>query len=133
MNAQEIQNSKLNQKITKRAGVVAFFTGLSRVAGLARDLVIVHLFGASGITDSFFIAFTIPNMMRRLFGEGALTVAFVPVYTDVLNKKQDSRNFIAAVLGILICLLIILTFFGILSHSNLSLKYEPCHLFLHEL
>lgn len=65
---------------------------------------IVHAFGASGITDAFLVAFTIPNVMRRLVAEGALTVAMVPIYTQVLQQQgvQAAKRFFAAVVGLLI-------------------------------
>lgn len=114
-----------NQKITKRAGVVAFYTMLSRIAGLARDLVVVNLFGASGITDAFFIAFTIPNMMRRFVAEGALTVAFVPVYTDVLvqDGRKAAREFFKATLGALLLLLFFLVAAGMYFSEPLVLAF----------
>ena len=81
--------------ITKGASTVAFFTMISRIAGLIRDTVLFHIFGATGITDAFFIAFTIPNVLRRFVAEGALTVAFVPVYTDIKEKRgrEEGRRF----------------------------------------
>ncbi|MEM7588552.1 MAG: murein biosynthesis integral membrane protein MurJ [Myxococcota bacterium] len=94
----------------KKAGVLAkqtlnvsFFTAISRVFGLVRDTMIVHAFGASGVTDAFLVAFTIPNVMRRLVAEGALTVAMVPIYTQVLQQQgqQAAKKFFAAVVGLL--------------------------------
>lgn len=120
-----IKQNRSDRKIVKRAGVVAFYTMLSRIAGLARDLVIVNLFGASGVTDAFFIAFTIPNMMRRFVAEGALTVAFVPVYTDVMvqQDKNAAREFFRATLGALLILLVILVMLGMLFAKPLVLAF----------
>jgi putative peptidoglycan lipid II flippase len=59
--------------------VVSAMTMLSRVMGLARDVVIAALLGAGGGADAFFVAFKIPNFLRRLFAEGAFNQAFVPV------------------------------------------------------
>lgn len=114
-------NDSTKSQLTKHAGVVAFFTTLSRIAGLARDMVTAHLFGANAIMDAFNIAFTIPNTLRRFVAEGALTVAFIPVYTEVLKKEgQDSaKRFYQSVLGLLLITLVILVIAGILGATGL--------------
>ena len=61
-------------------------TLLSRVFGLLRDITLATIFGASGGTDAFLVAFKIPNFMRRLFGEGAFSLAFVPVLAEYKEK-----------------------------------------------
>lgn len=112
---------KARTKMTKSAGIVAIFTALSRVTGLLRDMVTSHLFGASAVTDAFVVAFTIPNAMRRLVAEGALTVAFIPVYTDVRRREGDeaSRDFFRATLGLLTVFLVVLVILGVLGSSYL--------------
>ncbi|MDT8396556.1 MAG: murein biosynthesis integral membrane protein MurJ [bacterium] len=74
-------------KIVRAAGIVGGATMFSRVLGLARDAVMAAVFGATPAADAFFVAFRIPNLMRQLFGEGALAASFVPVYTDTLEKR----------------------------------------------
>ncbi len=79
-------------------------TLLSRVFGLLRDIVIATYFGATGGTDAFLVAFKIPNFMRRLFGEGAFSQAFVPVFSEYREKRdkaalQDLVNHVAGSLG----------------------------------
>ncbi len=64
---------------------------VSRVFGFVRDLLIAMFFGASWMTDAFWVAFRIPNMLRRLLGEGSLTIAFVPVFTEYLQKKTKEE------------------------------------------
>ena len=76
-----------NAKVAKAAGIVGAATMVSRVLGVIRDMVIAAFFGASWTTDAFWVAFRIPNMLRRLLGEGSLTVSFVPVFTEYLQKK----------------------------------------------
>jgi len=73
------------------ARAVAGLTMLSRVFGLVRDMAIVAL-GATRATDAFWTAFSVPNLFRRLFGEGALAAAFVPVFTDVLESADGHRR-----------------------------------------
>jgi putative peptidoglycan lipid II flippase len=62
-------------------------TLLSRIFGLLRDITLATLFGASGGTDAFLVAFKIPNFMRRLFAEGAFSQAFVPVFSEYKEKR----------------------------------------------
>ncbi len=76
-----------NTQVTQAAGVVASATLASRLLGYVRDMVIASLFGAGMVSDAFIAAFRIPNMLRRLLGEGSLSIAFVPVYTDCLNRR----------------------------------------------
>lgn len=76
--------------------VLGFSTLLSRCAGLVRDMVIAAMFGASYGTDAFFIAFTIPNLLRRFFAEGSLTAAFVPVFSGVSRTKGHQEAVIVA-------------------------------------
>ncbi|MFQ5849385.1 MAG: murein biosynthesis integral membrane protein MurJ [Candidatus Binatia bacterium] len=78
-------------KLTRAAGVVGFLTLLSRVMGLLRDILIGYLFGAHGAADAFFIAFRIPNLLRRLTAEGALSAGFVPVFTDYLTNRSKEE------------------------------------------
>ena len=108
-------------QLTKNAGVVAFFTTLSRIAGLARDMVTAHLFGANAVMDAFNIAFTIPNTLRRFVAEGALTVAFIPVYTEVMKQEglDEAKRFYQSVLGLLLITLSILVVLGTLGASGL--------------
>ncbi|RJX35944.1 MAG: murein biosynthesis integral membrane protein MurJ [Desulfarculus sp.] len=83
-------------KVTRAAGVVGLATLCSRVAGFVRDLVIAYFFGAGPAADAFFVAFRIPNLLRRLFAEGTLTIAFIPVFTEVLKKKGRQEAFLLA-------------------------------------
>lgn len=77
--------------MARNAGVVGGATLASRVLGLVRDVVVANVF-ASWATDAFFIAFMIPNLLRRLVGEGSLTVAFVPVFTGWLERSRSEAR-----------------------------------------
>jgi putative peptidoglycan lipid II flippase len=70
------------RSLLRSAGLVSLMTMLSRIMGLVRDVVIANTFGASAATDAFFVAFKIPNFLRRLFAEGAFAQAFVPVLSE---------------------------------------------------
>jgi putative peptidoglycan lipid II flippase len=91
------------------AKVVSSLTVLSRILGLVRDMAITSL-GASRMTSAFVLAFKVPNLFRRLFGEGALSAAFVPVFTEALEAGDRSRavGLLANVLGLLAVLLVAL-------------------------
>ncbi len=65
--------------LLRAAATVSSFTLLSRITGLARDIIIARAFGAGALTDAFWVAFRIPNLLRRLFAEGAFAQAFVPI------------------------------------------------------
>ncbi|MER3447150.1 MAG: murein biosynthesis integral membrane protein MurJ [Candidatus Dadabacteria bacterium] len=79
---------KHEEEITRAAGIVGYSTLLSRIVGYVRDMVIAYFFGASAETDAYFVAFRIPNLLRRLLAEGSLTVSFIPVFTEYLEKKS---------------------------------------------
>ena len=107
---------KQQEEITRSAGVVGSLTFLSRIAGYARDVVIAYFFGATALTDAFWVAFRIPNLLRRLFAEGSLTISFIPVFTQYLEtkNKEEAKKVADAVFTILIFLLIIISIGGIL-------------------
>ncbi len=71
---------------------VSAFTLLSRITGLIRELLVAKAFGASGLTDAFFVAFRIPNLLRRLFAEGAFSQAFVPILAEYTNQKDKTET-----------------------------------------
>ena len=74
-------------QITKAATIIGTGTLLSRIFGCLRDMVIAYFFGAGMAADAFFVAFRLPNLWRRLVGEGSLTISFIPVYTDYLTRR----------------------------------------------
>jgi putative peptidoglycan lipid II flippase len=85
--------------MTRAAGVVGFWTTLSRILGFLRDMVIALFLGAGPGADAFFVAFRIPNLLRRLFAEGALSAAFIPTYVETLQKHGvDEAGKLARVL-----------------------------------
>ena len=75
--------------LLRAAATVSSFTLLSRVTGLVRDIIIARAFGAGALTDAFWVAFRIPNLLRRLFAEGAFSQAFVPILGEVRTRHED--------------------------------------------
>jgi len=105
-----------NKKIAKAASTIGMGTLLSRILGFFRDMVIAHFFGAGMAADAFFVAFRIPNLWRRLVGEGSLTISFIPVYTEYLHQrsKDEVREVTHIAFTLMGVVLLLLTFFGIL-------------------
>ncbi len=104
-----------NARLTRAAGVVGAATLLSRIFGFLRDVVIAWYFGAGLASDAFFVAFRIPNLLRRLFAEGSLSISFVPVYTEYLaNESREEANHLArSALQLLSLILLAVTIAGI--------------------
>jgi putative peptidoglycan lipid II flippase len=107
-------HEKENRRVVKAAGTVGLATLLSRIFGFLRDMVVAAFFGAGLATDAFFVAFRIPNLLRRLFAEGSLTIAFVPVFTEYLKKKSKEDAFELANIAVTL-LSIILAFVSLIG------------------
>ena len=101
-------------EIVRRAGVVATGTLSSRILGAVRDAVVAAVF-ALGATDAFWLAFTIPNALRVLLGEGAVSAAFVPVFTEVREREGVTRakEFYRNLIGAMAVVLLVVTVVGV--------------------
>ena len=102
-------------------------TMLSRVFGVVRDIVFSHYLGATGGADAFFIAFKIPNLMRRIFAEGAFSQAFIPVLAEHKHEGDDelTRRFISNVWGTLGAFLFLISVIGIFLAPVIALIFVP--------
>jgi integral membrane protein MviN len=102
--------------IARTATVVGAATLLSRLAGLAREQVIAYFFGTSAAVDAWVAAFRIPNLFRRLLGEGALTAAFVPVFTRTMEEggPEAARDLFKNVFTLLALVLAVLSLLGVI-------------------
>src|SRR5215831_4974326 len=96
---------------------VSSLTFVSRVLGFVRDFYIARAFGAGLATDAFFVAFGIPNLLRRLFAEGAFSQAFVPVLGEYRGRNGDeaTRELAGKVLAVLAAALFVVTAIGMLA------------------
>jgi putative peptidoglycan lipid II flippase len=105
-----------NEQVSRAAATVGFFTVLSRILGLVRDMVVFSLFGARMATDAFIMAITLPNILRRLFAEGSLSIAFIPVFTEYLSlrTREDAFRLARVVLTLLSIVLVLVTVVGVL-------------------
>ncbi|TBR39036.1 MULTISPECIES: murein biosynthesis integral membrane protein MurJ [Dyella] len=110
-------------------GLLSFssMTMVSRVLGLVRDMSINMQFGASAATDAFWVAFRIPNFMRRLFAEGSFSTAFVPVFTEVKEKRthEDLKVLMSRVSGTLGGVLMIITALGVIFAPQVTTLFSP--------
>jgi len=97
--------------------VMAFATSLSRVAGLVRDVVVARLFGAGFATDAFFMAFTLPNLLRRFFAEGSLTAAFVPTFSEVFHQRgeEEAQRLANRCVTLLLLVMLLVVVLGVLG------------------
>lgn len=100
---------------------------ISRILGFVRDLVVARVFGADAATDAFFVAFRIPNLMRRLFAEGAFALAFVPVLSEYRAQRGPAalKRFVDDIAGTLGLGLLAVTVLGILGAPLLVLAFAP--------
>ncbi|HTD29348.1 MAG TPA: murein biosynthesis integral membrane protein MurJ, partial [Xanthomonadaceae bacterium] len=102
-------------------------TMISRVFGLVRDMAINAAFGADWRTDAFWVAFRIPNFMRRLFAEGSFSTAFVPVLTEVKETRSldDVRALVARTAGTLGAVLLLIVAIGVIFAPQVTLLFSP--------
>jgi putative peptidoglycan lipid II flippase len=110
-------------------GLLSFssMTMVSRVLGLVRDVAINAAFGASAATDAFWVAFRVPNFLRRLFAEGSFSTAFVPVFTEVKETRAhaDLRELMSRVSGTLGGVLLVVTALGLIFTPQVAMLFNP--------
>ncbi|MGK2952739.1 MAG: murein biosynthesis integral membrane protein MurJ, partial [Thiobacillus sp.] len=94
--------------LLKTLAAVSSMTLLSRILGFARDAIIARVFGAGMLTDAFFVAFKIPNLLRRLFAEGAFSQAFVPILAEYKNRRgHDATQTLVNQVGTILTLALV--------------------------
>src|ERR687897_971211 len=103
--------------LLRTLATVSSLTMVSRVLGYARDFFIARIFGAGPLTDAFFVAFKLPNLLRRLFAEGAFSQAFVPILAEYKNRRgeADTRLLIDHVSALLALALFIVSVIGVIG------------------
>lgn len=106
------KNSNLLHSLLSVSGM----TLISRIVGFLRDMIVARYFGAGFATDAFFVAFKLPNLLRRIFAEGAFSQAFVPILAEYKSKKSimETRDFVSSVAGLLFLVLLLFTAFGVI-------------------
>ncbi|MEO7404341.1 MAG: murein biosynthesis integral membrane protein MurJ, partial [Burkholderiales bacterium] len=113
--------------LLRSLATVGGWTFVSRVLGFVRDAIIARAFGAGAATDAFFVAFRLPNLLRRLFAEGAFSQAFVPVLAEFKNRRgaAEARDLVDRVASVLAAVLVGVTLIGILASGLIVLLSAP--------
>jgi putative peptidoglycan lipid II flippase len=113
--------------IFKSTTVVGITTLISRITGLARDMVYSQAFGSSAFMDAFLVAFKIPNFLRRLFAEGSFSQAFVPVISEykVQQPQEAVRELVEGVAGTFAVVLFVVTLLGVIAAPLIILAFAP--------
>src|ERR1700687_4300560 len=103
--------------LLRALATVSGMTLISRILGFVRDTVIAGLFGAGMATDAFFVAFKLPNLLRRMFAEGAFSQAFVPIFGEYKNRNspEETKLLVDHVTTLLAIILFIITLVGIIA------------------
>ncbi len=106
---------------------VSSMTLLSRVLGFVRDVVIARAFGAGAATDAFFVAFKLPNLLRRLFAEGAFSQAFVPILAEYRNQRGDqaTHQLVDRVATVLFVVLMLISLLGVIGAPLIVMVSAP--------
>lgn len=119
--------SAAHQALVKRFGRFFGATMISRILGYVRDASVAYVFGGEAVTDSFYTAFRISNLLRRLFGEGALGSSFIPVFSKSLKNesKEETQKFLNALFSSLVVILLILTALGVIFAPALTRIVAP--------
>ncbi len=123
--------------LARSTAVVSFFTLMSRFSGFFRDVLVARYFGATVWTDAFFVAFRIPNFMRRLFAEGSFSLAFIPVLNEIKTQQSEAylKAYINHILGALLAALLVVVGLmellapGVISVFAPGLLDEPAAVF----
>jgi len=121
----------MHHKLLKNTAIVGSMTLVSRVFGLVRDMVLARWFGANAGMDAFFVAFKIPNFLRRLFAEGAFSQAFIPIISEYREQRDhDSvQQLVNKVGGTLLGVLSLVCVIGVLASPVLVTVFAPGFLY----
>ncbi|MDX8397460.1 MAG: murein biosynthesis integral membrane protein MurJ [Mariprofundaceae bacterium] len=126
MNSDKEKSIKPTHNLLRIAAKVASWTMFSRILGFVRDILLARLLGAGMLADAFFVAFKLPNFFRRMFAEGTLTVALVPVLTEQRQQgEEDAHAYLNALAGLLLAALTLFTILGVIFMPWLLLAFAP--------
>ena len=117
----------MSRQLFKSTILVGSLTLISRILGFVRDMLIAQLLGVGPATDAFFVAFKIPNFLRRLFAEGAFAQVFVPVLSEYQRRGSQAalKQFVDRSAGTLALVLMLITLTGIIAAPVLILLFAP--------
>jgi putative peptidoglycan lipid II flippase len=114
-------------KIAKAAGLMSIATFISRILGYVKDMILARFFGATGIADTFFVAFRIPNLLRELFAEGSMSSAFIPVLTEFQTKrgKDEAKRLVRITFTFILILVGLICLAGIIFSPAIVTVIAP--------
>ena len=122
-------NQRMAEQFERHSRTFSLLTFVSRLTGLARDATLARVFGAAGVMDAFFFAFIIPNLFRRLFGEGALTAAFIPSYAQLdKSDPQTAKRLASLIIAVLVVALSAVTLLSEVVLYLISRQADHDHL-----
>jgi len=114
-------------KLLRSASIFSAMTLLSRLAGFVRDMLMARIFGASAAMDAFVIAYRIPNYLRRIFAEGSMQMAFVPVLNELRERGEKAalKEFIDRMAGALLAVVLVVAALGMLAAPLIASVFAP--------
>lgn len=117
----------MSRELFKSTGIVSVMTLASRVLGFVRDMLIASVFGAGSGVDAFLVAWRVPNLLRRMFAEGAFSQAFVPVFSEAKTERshEEQQHLVDVVSGTLGGVLVLVTIIGIAGAPLLMVLFAP--------
>ncbi|MDC1437272.1 murein biosynthesis integral membrane protein MurJ, partial [Gammaproteobacteria bacterium] len=129
-NISKKKDKESSNSLARSSMVVSSLTFFSRILGLVREIVFAAFFGDSAQADAFFVAFRIPNFLRRLFAEGAFSQAFVPILSEYKQKCSiaEVKDLIDHVAGRLSSILLIISIIGVVAAPILAGLFAPGYL-----
>lgn len=115
-------STQSRKKFTEYVSKVTVATGISRILGYLRDMLVAQAFGAGMFADCFYAAFRIPNLFRRLLGEGSVSAAFIPVFSEYIENKTkvETQKLLNVIFTFLLLLLLGITLLGIVFSKPLT-------------
>ncbi len=127
MTTEQVPKKAKSSGLLRSSIIVSLMTLLSRVLGMVRDIVVARYFGSNSAADAFFVAFRIPNFLRRLFAEGAFAQAFVPVLSEYRTKRSldEVKLLVDRTMGALGIVLSGITVFGVIFAPYIMMVFAP--------
>ena len=115
------------KRITKAAGLMSIATFISRLLGYIKDMILAVFFGATGLSDTFFVAFRIPNLLRELFAEGSMSSAFIPVMTEYQTKQgvEEAKRLVGITFTFILIFVGLICIMGIIFSPTIVTVIAP--------
>ena len=114
-------------RLLRSTAVFSAMTFLSRIAGFARDMLQATLFGTGGAMSAFIVAYRVPNFLRRIFAEGSMAMAFVPVLNEIKERgdRAELKSFIDHMAGALCAVVMVVCALGMIAAPMIARLFAP--------